>query len=236
MTGFLADWARRCREAKRTLFAKTAFVTLAAVLAIPAASAGGSPPAATAPFDYYVLALSWSPGFCDLGGAEKSPRQCALGAGYGFVVHGLWPNNRFGGNPEDCDPDADVSSAALDAAKGLYPTDGLAIYEYRKHGTCTGLDPADYFGSVRFVRDGVTIPPALQGVRSWLRTPPEQIRQAFIDANANLRPDNIAVTCTRGQLVDVRICLTKNLKAFATCPQVARNSCRRNSILVAPLR
>ena len=44
----------------------------------------------------FVMALSWSPGFCDLDGDSKSPRQCAAGAGYGFVVHGLWPDNRFG--------------------------------------------------------------------------------------------------------------------------------------------
>ena len=52
---------------------------------------------------------------------------------------------------------------------------------------------------------------------------PGEIRQAFIDANANLRADNIAVTCARGELIDVRICVSRNLKAFATCPQVARN-------------
>jgi len=51
-----------------------------------------------------------------------------------------------------------------------------------------------------------------------------------------MRPDNIAVTCARARLVEVRVCVSKNLKAFATCPQVARNSCRRDSILVAPLR
>ena len=228
--------AARGREAKRRLFPKAALLTLATLVFIPSASEAGPPPAATAPFDYYVLALSWSPGFCDLGGAQKSPRQCALGAGYGFVVHGLWPNNRFGADPEDCESDADVPPAALDAAKGLYPTDGLAAYEYRKHGTCTGLAAADYFAAVRFARDGTVIPPSLQGVRAWLRAPPDEIRQAFIDANPNLRSDNIAVTCARGQLVDVRICLTKTLKAFATCPQVARNSCRRNSILIAPVR
>jgi len=183
-----------------------------------------------------VLALSWSPGFCDLGGERKSPRQCAVGSGYGFVVHGLWPDNRFGPDPADCDSDADLSAADLAAANGLYPTDGLAAYEYRKHGTCTGLDAADYFAAVRYVRDQLVIPQALKGVRAWRRIPPDEIRHAFLDANANLRADNIAVTCTGGQLVDVRICVSKNLKAFATCLQVARNSCRRDSIVVAPLR
>jgi ribonuclease T2 len=220
----------------RRLFAKAVLLALSTVSAIPAALAAGPPREATAPFDYYVMALSWSPGFCDLGGADKSPRQCASGAGYGFVVHGLWPDNRFGPDPADCDPDAEVPPAALAAANGLYPTEGLATYEYRKHGTCTGLDAADYFSAVRLVRDGIAIPPSLQAVRVSRRLPPEQIRQAFIDANANLRPDNIAVTCARGELVDVRICISRNLRAFATCPQVARNSCRRDAIVVAPLR
>ncbi len=228
--------ARGAGAVLRSLFARAALLALSMGSAGPAAPAGAPPPAATAPFDYYVMALSWSPGFCDLGGAEKSPRQCASGAGYGFVVHGLWPDNRFGPDPADCDPDAEVSPAALAAANGLYPTDGLATYEYRKHGTCTGLDAADYFAAVRLVRDAIAIPPSLQGVRVWRRLPPEQIRQAFIDANANLRPDNIAVTCARGELVDVRICVSRTLKAFATCPQVARNSCRRDTIVVAPLR
>jgi len=191
---------------------------------------------AAAPFDYYVLALSWSPGFCDLGGARKSPRQCASGAGYGFVVHGLWPDRSFGPDPEDCDQSADLSGADLAGAGGLYPSDGLAAYEYRKHGTCSGLKPADYFAAVRAVRDGLAIPSQFQGVRAWTRMDPEDIRRAFIAANANMRPDNIAVTCAKGQLVDVRVCISKSLRAFATCPQVARNSCRRDSLLVAPLR
>jgi len=208
----------------------------AALCAVSSPQAAGPPPIATAPFDYYLLALSWSPGFCDLGGDRKSPRQCAVGAGYGFVVHGLWPDNRSGPDPEDCEPDAELSSDDLSAASGLYPTDGLAAYEYRKHGTCTGLDATDYFAAVRYVRDQVVVPSSLEGVRAWRRMAPDAIRQAFIDSNAKMRPDNIAVTCARGQLVDVRICVSKNLKGFATCPQVARNSCRRDSVLVAPLR
>ncbi len=220
----------------RLASAAVASVLAAFVLLVAAARAAGPPPSATAPFDYYVMALSWSPGFCDLGGRRKSPRQCAAGAGYGFVVHGLWPDNRFGPDPADCESVADISSVDLAAAQGLYPTDSLAAYEHRKHGTCTGLDAANYFASVRYVRDQIVVPPALQGVRVWRRMAPGEIRQAFIDANANLRADNIAVTCARGELIDVRICVSRTLKAFATCPQVARNSCRRDSIVVAPLR
>ena len=42
-------------------------------------------------FDFYVLALSWSPGFCDTGGAEKARDQCAVGAGQDFVAKSRRP-------------------------------------------------------------------------------------------------------------------------------------------------
>ena len=121
------------------------------------------------------MTLSWSPGFCDLGGEQKSPRQCAAGSGEGFVVHGLWPNNRYRPNPEACGTDY-VSAADLAATRGLYPAEGLAAYEYRKHGTCTGLSAHDYFAAVRYVRDQLVIPEILKGPRQRLSVSPAEIR------------------------------------------------------------
>jgi len=199
------------------------------------AAAQSPPPVAPSPFDYYVMTLSWSPGFCDLGGEDKSPQQCAPGSGAGFVVHGLWPDNRRGPDPEDCS-DRGVSFGELSGARGLYPSDGLARYEYRKHGTCTGLSPRDYFATVAYVRDNIVVPAMFRSVTQRQRASPRAIVQAFVDANANLRPVNIAVTCVRGQLTDVRICLTRDLRAFAVCPSVTGRTCRSDSISIAPLR
>ena len=199
------------------------------------AEAQSPPPPATAPFDYYVMTLSWSPGFCNLGGDEKSPQQCATGSGSGFVVHGLWPDNRRGPDPEDCSY-RDVPSMELAATRGLYPTAGLARYEYRKHGTCTGLTPRDYFATVRYVRDAIVIPAMLQAPSERQRMAPRDIQNAFIAANANLKPTNMAVTCVRGELADVRFCLTRNLRAFAVCPNVTARTCRSDSISIAPVR
>jgi ribonuclease T2 len=56
-------------------------------------------------FDYYVLALSWSPSFC-AANAERAPArskpdpQCGPRP-YSFVVHGLWPQYERG-FPEFC--------------------------------------------------------------------------------------------------------------------------------------
>jgi ribonuclease T2 len=52
-------------------------------------------------FDFYVLALSWSPGFCENSGSRS--RQCDSGRGLGFVTHGLWPQNEQG-YPSFCEP------------------------------------------------------------------------------------------------------------------------------------
>ena len=225
---------RRGRIARGVVHAAA---TLAGFCAVTGASlAQSAPPPGQLPFDYYVLALSWSPGFCDLGGDEKSPQQCAAGSGEGFVVHGLWPNNLRSENPEDCNPDADVSPAELAAASGLYPTKGLALHEYMTHGTCAGLSAADYFATVRSVRDQLRIPRSLVAPHEELRLSPDEIEQAFIAANANLTPDNIAVTCARGELLDVRFCVSRDLKAFSACPKVSGHTCHRRSISVAPVR
>ena len=67
-----------------------------------AQTAPSAPPVASAQFDYYVMTLSWAPGFCDLGGKDTSSPECEEGSGQGFVVHGLWPDNEFRPNPEAC--------------------------------------------------------------------------------------------------------------------------------------
>ncbi len=213
------------------------FVALALALAgAPiAAGAQNAPPVATTPFDYYVMTLSWAPGFCDLGGEETSAPECAAGSGDGFVVHGLWPDNDYRPNPEGC-PGEEASPADLAEAHGLYPNDRLAAYEYRKHGACTGLSAHDYFATVRSVRERLKIPATLQTPHQPFSLSPADLEQAFMAANANLRADNMAVTCSNGELVDVRFCLSKDLTAYAICRKVARHSCQRGSIEVTPVR
>jgi ribonuclease I len=48
-------------------------------------------------FDYYLLALSWSPSYCVVHPGDQ--HQCQ-GRGFGFVLHGLWPQSNAGGGLE----------------------------------------------------------------------------------------------------------------------------------------
>lgn len=210
-------------------------LALAAPGAPVAALAETAPPVAATQFDYYVMTLSWAPGFCDLGGQDTTSPECAAGSGEGFVVHGLWPNNEYRPNPESCSG-RDATPADLAEEHGVYPNDPLAAYEYRKHGTCTGLSAHDYFATVRNVRARLNIPPMFQPPHQPLRVAPEEVERAFIEANANLRPDNMAVTCSNGELTDVRFCIAKDLSSYAVCRKVARHTCQRASIVVAPVR
>jgi ribonuclease T2 len=187
-------------------------------------------------FDFYVLSLSWSPGFCDTGGAQKHRPQCDAGSGLGFVVHGLWPQYETG-FPSDCGPAGrSPSRIALEGAKNVYPDLNLARYEWRKHGTCSGKSPTDYFADVRRARDAVEIPPPFRAASDRQTWTPIDIERAFIAANPKLRPDMMGIACRSGVLEEVRICFSKDLREFHTCPEVSRGSCRTRELRVpAPL-
>ena len=218
----------------RRLFGIWAVAVLAATTAAKAAGTEGL--VATGDFDFYVLTLSWSPGFCDTGGAEKAGDQCDVGAGKGFVVHGLWPENANRAYPSDCGDSGYIPGEALRETHGVYPSEGLARYEYRKHGTCTGLDPKAYFDAVKYAWTRIVVPPSLQSPHDALSLAPRELENAFIAANPALTGDNFAITCRRGELIDVRICVAKTLDSFVDCPKIARHSCHASQIKVSPLR
>ncbi|MCB5173799.1 MULTISPECIES: ribonuclease T2 [Microvirga] len=187
-------------------------------------------------FDFYVLALSWSPGFCETSGSAGKRRQCDEGSGLGFVVHGLWPQNEQG-YPSFCEPGGRFAPrAAVEEASGLFPDDNLARYQWRKHGTCTGESPSGYFRAVRRARELVRIPDSFSNVTSGAKVMPVEVERAFAAANPNLRPDMIAVSCGRRVLQEVRICLDRDLRGFRTCPEVDRSGCRAGEVTIPPVR
>jgi len=185
-------------------------------------------------FDFYVLALSWSPSFCNSEADRRSRNQCAIGANLGFVVHGLWPQFERG-SPSYCD-ERNPPRAAVDRARGVFPEEGLARYQWRKHGSCSGLSPAGYFDAVAKAREMVTVPEELRSIAPGTRKNPRDIERAFVAANRTLRPGMLSVTCTRGQLQEVRVCMSKDLKTFRPCPEVADRSCPIGSVSVPPPR
>jgi ribonuclease T2 len=186
-------------------------------------------------FDFYVLSLSWSSGFCETPAAARARGQCDTGVNLGFVVHGLWPQYEHG-YPSDCGPAARYPSRiALESAQGLYPSEGLARYEWRKHGTCSGKSPTDYFTDVRRARESIVIPTPFAAPKEQQTWTPIDIARAFIAANPRLRPGMLGVACAGSVLQEVRICFSKDLRDFHACPEVSRQGCRVRDVSVPPL-
>jgi ribonuclease T2 len=189
-------------------------------------------------FDLYILALSWSPGFCASGGEAKAPEQCQFGSDLGFVVHGLWPQSERG-YPTFCQPQGRFPQRSdIEQVRGVMPSEGLARHAWRKHGSCSGLPPSQYFASVAKVYSRIEIPAAFQAPTSDVESGALDIERAFAAANPGLRTDMTTVDCGRGQdgrtvLEEIRICLTKDLRGFRPCPdEVERSSCRARSMVM----
>src|SRR5215510_8391244 len=173
-------------------------------------------------FDYYVLSLSWSPSFCEVSGERGTPPQQQCGARpYSFVVHGLWPQYERG-FPEFCQQpaprlDRNIVASMLD----LMPAPRLIFNEWDRHGTCSGLSARAYFENVRKARAVVKIPDAYIAPSAALTVTPDEVEEAFVQANPGLTRDGIAVTCSsrawaKCAFASVRTC------AFAPAPTLTR--------------
>jgi ribonuclease T2 len=189
-------------------------------------------------FDFYLLSLSWSPSFCaaaaERGDGRAPAQQCGVRP-YSFVVHGLWPQYERG-FPEYCQvPAPRLDRRIVSAMLDLMPAPHLIFNEWDKHGTCSGLSPTAYFETVRKARAALKIPPEYLSLQEPLNVTPGAVEEAFIRANSGLAHDDLAVECDKRRLTEVRICLSRDLQ-FRPCPQVARRSCRRDQILMPPVR
>jgi ribonuclease T2 len=163
-------------------------------------------------FDYFVLSLGWSANWCALEGDDRQDPQCDAGRGLTWTVHGLWPQNETG-YPSYCrtgegDPTRSATAAMADIMGGS----GLAFYEWKKHGRCTGLSATGYYGLMRKAYGTVVIPPVFAKVSKNLTLPASVIETAFLESNPALSADQITITCAQGMIQEVRLCLTKDLQ------------------------
>lgn len=185
-------------------------------------------------FDFYLLALSWSPSFCEDRG-ERAPQQQCGGRPYSFVVHGLWPQYERG-FPEFCQNpaprlDRNIVSSMLD----LMPAPRLIFNEWDKHGTCTGLPARGYFETIRKARATVKIPSEFLDLKSEITVTPDEVEEAFVKANPGLSRKGIMVTCNSPRLSEVRICMSRDLQ-FRDCGAAEKRSCRREKLVMPPVR
>jgi ribonuclease T2 len=185
-------------------------------------------------FDFYVLSLSWSPRYCASKGGGGDPQQCRAAKPFGFIVHGLWPQNEKG-YPQYCATSNEPSRDEIRSVLDLTPSSGLVRHEWEKHGSCSGLSPSDYFSAMRAARAAVKMPAQFTSAPRPISLSANQIENSFVQANPGLASGGIAVDCYRSKLAEVRICLTKDMQ-FRECPEVDRAGCRAQSITIEPIK
>jgi ribonuclease T2 len=254
--------------AMKVLFRAGVFA--ACLLAFGATEAGAQGDRGGMPgdFDYYVLALSWSPTYCEgqqnredgdrgrsynrYGDDDRyedrrsysrrrgdSDEQCSGTRPYAFVLHGLWPQYERRGWPEMCEMRDRpwVPDETIDRMMDIMPSRKLVIQEYRKHGTCSGLQPDQYFESARRAFRQIRVPEEFQDLPEPLSVTPQQIQQAFLAANPHLTADMIQVVCSRRLLRELRICFSKDLTP-RSCSQneIGRRLCSFDTVTLPPVR
>ena len=189
-------------------------------------------------FDFYVLALSWSPSYCESVKQRAPDRAAGLqcsGRPFSFVVHGLWPQYEQG-FPSYCQVPAErLSQAIVSGMLDLMPSPRLIFHEWQRHGTCSGLTPPAYFETLRKARALVKIPAGYLDPPSPVTVSPGDVADAFIKANPGLTRAELAVTCDQTRLTEVRLCLSKDF-AFHDCPGVAQRSCKRDKVIMPAVR
>jgi len=100
-------------------------------------------------FDIYLFAMVWAPRFCC-----TNNKQCTEQSKDGLddlATHGLWPaftSAREGGRtyPAFCNSTSKFSS-----------NNRLALHEWKKHGTCSGLSPDAYFKEESKIEESGTL-------------------------------------------------------------------------------
>ncbi len=177
-------------------------------------------------FDYYVLALSWSPEFCH---SHPDNPECQSGH-HGFVVHGLWPQY-VDGYPERCSTAAGLSRPSEVA--DIMPDAWLVNHEWITHGTCSGLDAEHYFQLLRRAFTSIRAPERFVDPHKMFSIPPQEVKREFLQANPEFSADEMTVSCGNNYLTAVSFCMTKDLKPTA-CQNL--RDCRANVIRVPAVK
>jgi ribonuclease T2 len=203
----------------------------------PAATASSQPAGTSGTFDFYVMSLSWSPGFCATAAGKNDPLQCGGQRNYAFVLHGLWPQYEQKGWPENCSTES-VDQTTVQSMLNIMPSPKLVEHEWEKHGTCSGLSPHDYFEEATEAFENIKIPQQYQAPKSTITTSPAKIAEDFIAANPKFGAQGFSVLCSSNgrYLQEIHACLTKELEGRSCNQEVLREACRSDEVILRPVR
>ncbi|OOF59541.1 ribonuclease T2 family protein [Rodentibacter myodis] len=153
-----------------------------------------------APVDYYMLALSWSPGFChsqyEKYGTQlpaASQYQCEINRTFGWVVHGLWPQNAnarsVADHPRFCKGDLPaLPQSTIAPYLSISPGAKLLQGEWEKHGSCAFDSAEQYFAKEQELFDALRLPKenlSRSELFRWMIQHNPQLKNAYLGAARN---------------------------------------------------
>lgn len=166
--------------------------------------------------DYYMLALSWSPAFCNSQRKRNGNQlpasaeyQCAGNRRFGWVIHGLWPQNAgarsISDHPRFCRGDLPaLPQKLIETYLPESPGAELLQGEWEKHGACAFSSAQEYFEKQRKLYRTLTLPDKEMSrakLFSWMKEHNIQLRNKHLNASRS----------------ELFICYSKNWKVI-DCP------------------
>ncbi|MHA3978012.1 ribonuclease T2 family protein [Halovulum sp. GXIMD14794] len=181
-------------------------------------------------FDYYVLSMGWSPSLCSTAGGE----DCADQAQRGFILRGFLPSFERGA-PSFCLGGASGPTREVADAMDDIMIDGdRAWWMWKKHGSCSGLEGETYLRAARYAYESITQPWSLKELERDVEVPLDAIRETILMLNPELPETGVAVTCERGRMTEIQICLDKDLTPRECGTEILR-SCTEDRIAIAAI-
>lgn len=189
--------------------------------------AGHAASTAAEGFDYYTLAVSLTPAFCDQNPKWRSSVQCR--DRLPLSVHGLWPERRQGRAPEHCQGGELALSPGLERRlRGTMPDRGLRQYQWKKHGRCSGLAAEAYFDLLEREFFEIRWPELLKPRGRDAVVERDLVLRELRRLNPGLPARGIVLRCEGGQrpplLSEIRFCLTPDGRP-AECSANFRPNC-----------
>lgn len=150
---------------------------------------------------YYTFVLSWSPAFCQAQRkrfGEKLPDsleyQCGKTQQFGWVIHGLWPQNkqarRVSDHPRFCKGDLPiVPHEVIQQYLSESPSANLLQGEWEKHGACAFNNAQTYFEKQRELYRTLKLPTYALSSKSelfyWIKKNNPHLQDVYLGANQN---------------------------------------------------
>ena len=177
--------------------------------------------------------MSWSPTFCedDTRNSDQCSGQTPLWLRRARPLAAI---SRKAGR-KTVTSSAKVPNRTVNEMLEIMPAKGLIFHQWKKHGTCSGMQPAAYFDTVQDAWRKVKIPATFDGLSRTVTVKPSVIEDAFLEVNPALTDKMISINCNKKRLREVRICFDKDLN-FRTCSKEVQRECRDNAVRMPPVR